>query len=71
MIGRYPFNTAYGFRAKLAQATYREPDSIYDLGSGTMWSDWFFGIDGIGFGIIKRWTGLIWEVAQNIRVHAF
>lgn len=71
MIGRYPLKTAYGFKAKFAQIAYRESDSIYDLGSATMWHDWFLGADGIGFGIIKRWTGTAWMVCYNLRVHAF
>ena len=62
--GRYPFKTAYGFRANLANIHYGRAEAA-------MWGPWFFGTDGIGFGILKRWNGTSWVENTKMRVHAF
>lgn len=61
--GRYPLRTAYGYRASLAMT------GAY--GTTSMWDEWFFGSDGIGFGILKRWNGTSWVVNNKMKVHAF
>lgn len=72
--GRYPFKSAWGFtngkrssnRLALLRNEVKQPKN-----EPTMWQNWFFGPDGIGFGVLRRWTGSSWITAQNIRVRWF
>ena len=66
--GRFPYNSAYGFKAKISnlRQQVREPLNTYAL-----WQDWFLGSDGIGFGTFKRWNGSIWVECTKFNVNAF
>ena len=62
MTGHYPFNSAYGKRAKLAFIPYRESTSIYPTSGNTMWiTNWFFAPDALGEWECSIWNGTSWE----------
>ena len=72
MVGRYPLKSAWAFKrggsGKLAllRTEVRSPENVPD-----MWQAWFLGSDGIGFGILKRWTGTEWLANNKMKVHYF
>lgn len=75
MRGRYPFNSAWGFRRKgSGKEGLLRTEACSPKNNPTMWQDWFLGDDGIvveRFGIMKRWTGTSWIESTKITVNGW